>query len=67
MHGVQEKTELSRKVNGRKCLSSIEECAEQQHSESIVEQNATKQASNKGSSEAKQIKALYQPHTRVWA
>ena len=37
MHGVQEETELSRKDHGRKYPSGIEECAEQQHSELIVE------------------------------
>jgi len=41
MHGVQEETELSRKGHGRECLSGIEECAEQQHSELIVEQTDT--------------------------
>ena len=38
MHEVQEKTELSRKDYGTECPSGIEECAEQQHSELIVEQ-----------------------------
>ena len=38
MQGVQEETELSRKDHGRKCPSSIKECAEQQYSELIVEQ-----------------------------
>ena len=38
MHGEREETELSRKGHGRECLSSSEECAEQQHSESVVEQ-----------------------------
>ena len=38
MHGVQEETKLSKKGHGRECPSGIEECAEQQHSESIMEQ-----------------------------
>ena len=38
MHREQRETELSRKGHGRECPSSIEECAEQQHSESIMEQ-----------------------------
>ena len=38
MHKEQEETEQSRKGNGRECPSSIEECAKQQHSESIMEQ-----------------------------
>ena len=38
MHREQEETEQSKKGNGRECPSSIEECAKQQHSESIVEQ-----------------------------
>ena len=33
MHEAQEEIELSRKGHGRECLSDIEECAEQQHSE----------------------------------
>ena len=37
MHEVQEETELSRKCHGRECSSGIEVCAEQQHSELIVE------------------------------
>ena len=41
MHGEQEETEQSRKDHGRECPLSIEECAEQQHSESIVEQTGT--------------------------
>ena len=41
MHVVQDETELSRKGHGRECLSGIEECAEQQHSEQIVEQTDT--------------------------
>ena len=41
MHGVQKETELSRKGHRRECPSSIEECVEQQHSESIVEQTDT--------------------------
>ena len=41
MHEAQEETELSRKGHGRECPSSIEECAEQQYSESIVEQTDT--------------------------
>ena len=41
MHGAQEETELSRKDHGRECPSSIKECAEQQHSEQIVEQTDT--------------------------
>ena len=38
MHREQEKIEQSRKSHGRKCPLGIEECVEQQHSESIVEQ-----------------------------
>ena len=38
MHEEQEETEQSRKGHERKCPLGIEECAEQQHSESIVEQ-----------------------------
>ena len=38
MHGEQEETEQSRKDHGRECPSGIEECAEQQHNESNVEQ-----------------------------
>ena len=41
MHGVQEETELSRKGHGKECPSGIEECAEQQHSELIMEQMDT--------------------------
>ena len=41
MHGEQEETEQSRKDHGRECPLSIEECTEQQHSESIVEQTDT--------------------------
>ena len=41
MHRVQEETELSRKGHGRECPSGIEECAEQQHNEQIVEQTDT--------------------------
>ena len=41
MHGEQEETEQSRKCHERECPLSIEECAEQQHSESIVEQTDT--------------------------
>ena len=41
MHIVQEEIKLSRKSLGRECPSSIEECAEQQHSELIVEQTDT--------------------------
>ena len=41
MHGVQEETELSRKGHGRECPSGIEECAEQQYSEQIMEQTNT--------------------------
>ena len=38
MHREQEETKHSRKGYERKCLSGIEKCAEQQHSESIMEQ-----------------------------
>ena len=38
LHGVQEETEQSRKDHGRECPLSIEECAKQQHNESIMEQ-----------------------------
>ena len=38
MHGEQEETEQSRKDHRRECLLIIEECAEQQHSELIMEQ-----------------------------
>ena len=41
MHGEQEEIEQSRKDYGRECPLGIEECAEQQHSESIVEQTDT--------------------------
>ena len=41
MHGVQKETELSRKGHGRGCLSGIEECAEQQYNQLIVEQTDT--------------------------
>ena len=41
MHGEQEETEQSRKGHERECPLSIEECAEQQHSELIVEQTDT--------------------------
>ena len=41
MHEEQEETEQSRKDHGRKCPLSIEECAGQQHSASIVEQTDT--------------------------
>ena len=41
MHGEQEETEQSRKDHGRERPLGIEECAEQQHSESIVEQTDT--------------------------
>ena len=38
MHGEKEETEHSRKDHERECPLSIEECVEQQHSESVVEQ-----------------------------
>ena len=38
MHEEQEETKHSRKDHGRECPLGIEEYAEQQHSESIVEQ-----------------------------
>ena len=38
IHGEQEETEHSRKDHERECPLSIEECVEQQHSESVVEQ-----------------------------
>ena len=41
MHGEQKETEQIRKDHGRGCPLSIEECAEQQHGESIVEQTDT--------------------------
>ena len=41
MHGVQKETELNRKGYEREYPSGIEECAEQQHSEQIVEQTDT--------------------------
>ena len=41
MQGEQEETEHSRKDHGRECPLGIEECAEQQYSESIVEQTDT--------------------------
>ena len=41
MHGEQEKTELNRKGHGKECPLGIEECAKQQHNESIVEQTDT--------------------------
>ena len=41
MHGEQEETEHSRKDHERECPLSIEECVEQQHSESIIEQTDT--------------------------
>ena len=37
MHGEQEEIEQSKKDHGRECPLGIEECTEQQHSESIVE------------------------------
>ena len=41
MYGEQEETEQSRKDHGRQCPLGIEECAEQQHNESIMEQTDT--------------------------
>ena len=41
MHGEQEEIEHSRKDHERECTLGIKECAEQQHSESIVEQTDT--------------------------
>ena len=41
MYREQEETEQSRKYHGRECPLGIEECAEQQHSELIVEQTDT--------------------------
>ena len=41
MYGEQEETKQSRKDHGRQCSVGIEECAEKQHSESIVEQTDT--------------------------
>ena len=41
MHGEQEETEQSRKDHRREYPLGIEECAEQQHSESIMEQTDT--------------------------
>ena len=41
MHEEQEETKQSRKDHGRECLLGIEEYAEQQYSESIVEQTDT--------------------------
>ena len=41
MHGEQEETEQSRKDQGRECPLGTEECVEQQHSKSIVEQTDT--------------------------
>ena len=38
LHGKQEETGQSRKGHERECPLGIEECAEQQHSELIVEQ-----------------------------
>ena len=38
MHEEQEETEQSRKDHGRECPLGIKECAEQQHSKSIIEQ-----------------------------
>ncbi len=38
MHGEQEETKQNRKDDGKECPLGIEECAEQQHSELIVEQ-----------------------------
>ena len=38
MHGEQEETEQSRKDHGKECPLGIEECAEQWHIKSIVEQ-----------------------------
>ena len=38
MYEEQEETKQSRKDHGRECLLGIEECTEQQHSESIMEQ-----------------------------
>ena len=41
MHGEQEETKQSRKDHEKECPLSIEEYAEEQHSESIVEQTNT--------------------------
>ena len=41
MQGEQEETEQSRKDHGRECPLGIKECAEQQHSELIMEQTDT--------------------------
>ena len=41
IHKEQEETEQSRKDHGRECSLGIEECAEQQHNESIMEQTYT--------------------------
>ena len=41
MHREQEETKQSRKSHERECSLSIEKCAEQQYSESIVEQTDT--------------------------
>ena len=41
MHREQEETEQSRTDHGKECLLGIEEYAEQQHSELIVEQTDT--------------------------
>ena len=41
IHREQEETEQSRKGHERECPLNIEECAEQQHSESIMEQTDT--------------------------
>ena len=38
MHGEQEENEQSRKGYGKECPLDIEECVEQQHNESVVEQ-----------------------------
>ena len=41
MYGEQEETKQSRKDHGRECSLGIEQCAEKQHSESIMEQTDT--------------------------
>ena len=45
MYKEQEEIEYSRKGHEKECLSGIEECAGQQHNESIVEQTDTNSSS----------------------
>ena len=59
MHEVQEETELSRKGHEKGYPSGIKECAEQQHSELIVEQTNTGDNPTLGSLACKGINKIY--------